>query len=128
MKQNLLPDMELLSVKDRDGNPCDIGVQALRHDDDTYIFLSDMSEETVIARNSAVIINQLVKRLRLNYEKTQFVRHVHTAQSGSLFGRFNIQWDGLAVGSYTFNMLNNLDEADSIREVLFMGDAMPIAA
>ncbi len=128
MKQNLLPNPDLLVLKDRDGLAIELGVQVLRHDGLTYVFMADPDETPVLARNSTVLIGQLVKKLRLNPQNTRFVRHIHTTAGGSLFGSLTVEWDGLAVSSYKFSMMNHLDEADSIREVLFMGDTLPIAA
>ena len=128
MRQNLLPDMLRITLLDRDNQSVDLGINILSYDNTTYIFMADVDEQPVLARNASGFISQLVQKLRLDCAATQFVRHVFTPQSGSLFGMFDVQWQEQTVASYSFTMLNHVDEADSIREVLLMGNSLAVAA
>lgn len=128
MRQNLLPDMLRITLLDRDNQSIDLGINILSYEDTTYVFMADIDGQAVLARNASGFISQLVQKLRLDCDGSRFIRHVFTPQSGSLFGVFDVQWQEQDVGSYSFTMLNHVDEADSIREVLLMGDSLAVAA
>src|SRR5690606_41433947 len=79
-----------------------------------------------VSRNAATDLAQLVPRLVLHPVSTQCYRHVYHPQQGSLFGRFDIVWNGTELVSYKFAMLNNLDEGKRLQEWIAKAAVVPI--
>lgn len=127
MKATLMPKMTGVQLLDRDGVAVTVDVKVFVQAGSVFVFLADRTStgSGLIARNAATYIEQLVERLHLHPEATQFFRHVYLPQQGSLFGRFDIVWRARELASYKFAMLNNLDEGKRLQEWLLT--AAPVA-
>lgn len=113
---------------DRDGVEVGVDVKVFALAGNVSVFLADKQNSTSssVSRNAATYLAQLVQRLDLHPVSTHFYRHVYNPQQGSLFGRFDIVWDGTQLVSYKFVMLNNLDEGKQLREWLDKATLVPI--
>lgn len=112
MRANLLPEMTGMLLVDKDGNEVSVNVKLFKQNGITYVFIADKDgpEASSVARNAALFILQLLEQLNLESESTEFFRHIYTPTTGSLFGRFGVVWQGSKLQSYTFTILNRMDE------------------
>jgi hypothetical protein len=128
MKPTLMPKMTGVQLRDRDGVSVTVDVKVFAHGGKVVVVMADRSTATssLIARNAATYIVQLVERLQLHPGATQFFRHVYFPQQGSLFGRFDVVWQEQQLISYSFVMLNNLDDGKRLQEWLVTAALVPI--
>ncbi len=127
MNKNLLPEMTPIELQDRDGEPLPITLAFFHGAGGHTVFIGDGEgiSHTVIARNTAAILGQLVGYFDLDVGTTAFVRHIVSPQ-GSAFGRFEVNWNVNEVSSYTFKILHNLDEELSVRKVIEDDDRVAV--
>lgn len=120
MKVNLLPQMSPVQLLDRDGSKAQVDIKVLSFQGDTHVFMTDRANvgRASIGRNGGVYIPQLVERLALDRARSYFYRHVFMSTSGSLFGRFDLDWQSDELSSYTFSMLNSLDQGRQLKSLL----------
>ncbi|MGH1370550.1 MAG: hypothetical protein ACRBBW_00840 [Cellvibrionaceae bacterium] len=127
MNKNLLPDMTPIELQDRDGEPLLITLSFFHGPSGHTVFIGDGEgvHRSVIARNTAAILGQLVGFFDLDIANTTFVRHIVSPQ-GSAFGRFEVTWNVNEVASYTFKILHNLDEELAVRKVITNDDRVAV--
>lgn len=127
MNKNLLPGMTPIELQDRDGEPLSITLAFFHGRSGHTVFIGDGEgvHRSVIARNTAAILGQLVGYFDLDIPNTTFVRHIVSPQ-GSAFGRFDVKWNVNEVASYTFKILHNLDEELSVRKVIADDDRVSV--
>lgn len=120
MKVNLIPDMSAVQLLDRDGCKVQVDIKAFHFQGDTHVFMADRANvgRASIGRNGGVYIPQLAERLALDRNRSYFYRHVFMPASGSLFGRFELEWQQRELASYTFSMLNDLDQGRQLKQLL----------
>ncbi len=125
--KNLLPDMTPIELQDRDGEPLPISLAFFHGPQGHTVFIGDGEgvPRSVIARNTAAILGQLVGFFDLDIPTTTFVRHI-VSEQGSAFGRFQVSWNANEVASYTFKILHNLDEELAIRQVIQKHDRVAV--
>lgn len=128
MKTNHLPKMTPVLLNDRDGHEVVVDVKVFALAGVVSVFLSDKTADAsgLISRNAACYLAQLIQRLGVHPASTRFYRHVNHPQQGSLFGRFDIVWDGDELASYKFVMLSNLDEGKNLKEWIAKATNVPI--
>lgn len=120
MKVNLIPGMSAIQLLDRDGCKAQVDIKMFSFQGDTHVFMADRANvgRASIGRNGGVYIPQLAERLALDRSRSYFYRHVFMPASGSLFGRFELEWQQHELTSYTFSMLNNLDQGQQLKQLL----------
>ncbi len=125
--KNLLPEMTPIELQDRDGEPLPISLAFFHGPQGHTVFIGDGDgvPRSVIARNTAAILGQLVGFFDLDIPTTTFVRHI-VSEQGSAFGRFQVSWNANEVASYTFKILHNLDEELAIRQVIQKHDRVAV--
>lgn len=123
-----MPKMTGVQLRDRDGVSVTVDVKVFAEGGKVAVVMADRSSESSsqIARNAANYIGQLVERLQLHPATTQFYRHVYLPQQGSLFGRFDVVWQERQLISYSFAMLNNLDDGKYLQQWLAIASQVPI--
>lgn len=128
MKPTTMPKMTGVQLRDRDGVSVTVDVKVFADGGKVAVVMADRSSESSsqIARNAASYIVQLVERLQLHPATTQFYRHVYLPQQGSLFGRFDVVWQDRQLISYSFAMLNNLDDGKHLQQWLAIASQVPI--
>lgn len=128
MNKNLLPDMTPIELQDREGGPLPIKLAFFHGATGMTVFIGDGDgvHHSVIARNTAAILGQLVGYFDLDILNTTFVRHIVSPQ-GSAFGRFKVSWRTNEVSSYTFKILHNLDEELAVRQILEKDERVVVA-
>lgn len=128
MKTNCLPKMTAMLLLDRDNVEVGVDVKVLALAGTVAVFMADRqgNSSSSISRNAATYLAQLARRLGLHPTSTQFYRHVYHPQQGSLFGRFDIVWNGMALVNYKFVMLNNLDEGKRLQDWIAKATVVPI--
>ena len=125
MKSDLLVKRAPFVVTDREDVPLSIDLRVLRAGDETAVFMADRADaKGLVGRLSAVFIPQIVRRLQLDPDKTRFYRYVYQPAIGAQFGLFQLQWHEGQLVSYTFRMLNNLDEGARVMD--WIGHAQPV--
>ncbi|GEM_PF-4800109 len=125
--KNLLPDMTPIELQDRDGEPLPIKLAFFHGPEGHTVFIGDGEgmPRSLVARNTAAILGQLLGFFDLDIRTTTFVRHI-VAEQGSAFGRFEVIWSANEVSSYTFKILHNLDEELAVRQVLQQHDRVAV--
>lgn len=128
MKTNCLPKMTAMLLFDRDNVEVGVDVKVLALAGTVAVFMADRqgNSSSSISRNAATYLAQLARRLGLHPTSTQFYRHVYHPQQGSLFGRFDIVWNDMALVNYKFVMLNNLDEGKRLQDWIAKATVVPI--
>ena len=128
MKTNCLPKMTAMLLLDRDNVEVGVDVKVLALAGTVAVFMADRqgNSSSSISRNAATYLAQLARRLGLHPTSTQFYRHVYHPQQGSLFGRFDIVWNDIALVNYKFVMLNNLDEGKRLHDWIAKATVVPI--
>jgi hypothetical protein len=128
MKTNCLPKMTAMLLLDRDNVEVGVDVKVLALAGTVAVFMADRqgNSSSSISRNAATYLAQLARRLGLHPTSTQFYRHVYHPQQGSLFGRFDIVWNDIALVNYKFVMLNNLDEGKRLQDWIAKATVVPI--
>ncbi|HTF85937.1 MAG TPA: hypothetical protein VL987_15245 [Cellvibrio sp.] len=128
MKTNCLPKMTAMLLLDRDNVEVGVDVKVLALAGTVAVFMADRqgNSSSSISRNAATYLAQLARRLGLHPTSTQFYRHVYHPQQGSLFGRFDIVWNDMALVNYKFVMLNNLDEGKRLQDWIAKATVVPI--
>lgn len=113
---------------DRDNVEVGVDVKVLALAGTVAVFMADRqgNSSSSISRNAATYLAQLARRLGLHPTSTQFYRHVYHPQQGSLFGRFDIVWNDMALVNYKFVMLNNLDEGKRLQDWIAKATVVPI--
>ena len=119
MKVNLIPKMSAVQLMDRDGLDVSVDIKAFERRGQTHIFMSDQANagNSSIARNGGVFISQLNQRFGLEQNDSFFYRHVFLASSGSLFGRFDLNWQETELSDYTFTMISNPVETFELKSL-----------
>ncbi|MGQ9425800.1 hypothetical protein ACXYTJ_09040 [Gilvimarinus sp. F26214L] len=119
MKKNLLPDMQRVKMKDRDGAEFVMWLEIRKDHERTYVFLSDTHQvgESKLAQDAMFLIEKVKQRLKLDPETTRFFRHIYQEQLGSTFGRFDVDWQG-SEPNYRFRMLTNLEDIQEVQHIL----------
>ena len=119
MKVNLIPKMSAVQLTDRDGTNVLVDIKAFERQGQTHVFMSDQANpgNGSIARNGGVFIPQLSQRFGLQQSDSFFYRHVYLAQSGSLFGRFDLNWQESELSDYTFTMISNPVETFELKSL-----------
>lgn len=127
MNKNTLPDMTPVELQDRDGESLPVTLALFQLDGSQTVFIGDGAgvHHSVIARNTAVILEQLVSLFDLDVLNTTFMRHI-VSPAGSTFGRFKLNWRASEVSSYTFKILHNLDEEVAVRHVISHGERIVV--
>lgn len=119
MKKNLLPNMRRVKMTDSDGKEFVMEMD-LRKDNNglIYVFLSDTHQPGTsrLAQNAMHYIEQIVRRTKLDTKNAVFYRHIYQEESGSSFGRFEVDWENGP--SYKFRMLHNLEDHQKIKELV----------
>lgn len=128
MKINLLPTMTPILLRDREGVEVAVDVKVFALAGNISVFTSDrtVNPSGLISRNAACYLAQLTFRLGLHPVSTSFYRHVFHPVQGSLFGHFDIVWNGGELASYKFAMLSNLDEGKRLQEWISKATNVPI--
>ena len=119
MKVNLIPKMSAVQLMDRDGRRVSVNIKAFERQGQTHVFMSDQSNagNGSIARNGGIFISQLNQRFGLEQSDSFFYRHVFLAASGSLFGRFDLNWQDGELSDYTFTMLSSPAETFALKSL-----------
>lgn len=120
MKANQIPKMTAVLLLDRDAAKVSVDVKAFQYEGETHVFLTDQVDagSGSVARNCGVFIPQILDRFDLDAATTQFYRHVFKPASGSLFGRFELNWQDGELAHYTFAMLSTLGENRSMLDLI----------
>ncbi|MGH1470934.1 MAG: hypothetical protein ACRBCS_07050 [Cellvibrionaceae bacterium] len=120
MRINLLPEMQNVKLADREHNTFYMSVELRKLDGKTYVFMSDGNPvgASVLAKDAVFYLEKISQRLGLDTKTTVFYRHIFQEQMGSLFGRFNVDWENSESLSYQFKMLTNIDDLDNIKEII----------
>lgn len=120
MKKNLLPSMRKVKMTDRQGEEFAMWIEVRKSDDNTYVFLSDTHQlgTSRIAQDAVYLFAKVAKRLNLDAKNSVFYRHIYQEQMGSLFGKFNVDWENKSGPSYKFQMLTNIDDLQSVSKVI----------
>jgi hypothetical protein len=119
MKANLIPKMSAVQLMDRDSRKVSVDIKAFQRQGQTHVFMSDQANagNGSIARNGGVFIAQLNQRFGLEQSDSYFYRHVFLAASGSLFGRFDLNWQANELLDYTFTMISNPVETFELKSL-----------
>lgn len=129
MKPSLFPKMTAVQLVDREGLNQTLDVRLLAQGQEVYVFMADKvtTGNGLLARNAAVYIPQLLDRLQLDPAHARFFRHVYLPTQGSLFGRYEVVWQERQLISYSFAMLNNLDEGKRLKAWIEAASTLPIS-
>lgn len=120
MKKNLLPSMQKISMKDKNGSDFSMSIEVRRNETTTYVFVADTHQlgSSRIAQDAVYYFDKLCRLLKLDGDKTVFFRHIYQEHMGSLFGRFLVNWNAQPEPSYRFQMLTNIDDLQSVNRLL----------
>lgn len=120
MKKNLLPDMQKVKMTSREGKEFVMEIHLRKRGGTTYVFLADTTQlgSSRLAKDAMYYIERIVARLNLDGTNTVFFRHIYQEQMGSAFGRFNVDWKNDSGPSYKFQMLTNIDDLQSIGQII----------
>ena len=120
MKKNLLPTMQAVKVADKNGETTSLSIEVRRGENGIYVFLSDASQlgASRLAQDAVHYFEKVCHRLNLDQHAVTFYRHIFQDQMGSLFGRYQVDWEAKAGPSYRFQMLTNIDELHSVKTIL----------
>ena len=129
VKKNLLPAMIDVRLRDRDSKDVAMTVDAKIHKGRVFVFVSDTHQlgASKLAKDALFFIQQLIDRFQLDATKTEFYRHIYQEQMGSVFGRFNVDWNGGNDPSYRFQMLTNVDDMVGITRILADGELLDLS-
>ncbi|MGI1680089.1 MAG: hypothetical protein K6L75_15210 [Cellvibrionaceae bacterium] len=130
MRTNLLPTMQNVKLTDREGQTLFMSVELRKLGEKTYVFMSDGNPigASALARDAVFYLKKISQRLGLDEKNTIFYRHIFQEQMGSLFGRFNVDWDNGESLSYQFKMLTNIDELVSVKGIIDSSEAISLSS
>ena len=126
MRTNLLPRMQRIALQDKSSAAVHLQLNVLQDQDRVMVFMEDVEGRSALGRCAGILIEQLVERLKLDPENTEFYRHIFADASGSLFGRFHCEWKGRKLESYRFLMLNNISEIKQLQADISIANVFPI--
>jgi len=128
MKKNLLPSMRKVKMTDRQGEEFAMWIEVRKTADKTYVFLSDTHQlgASKIAQDAVYFFTKISKRLNLDEKKSIFYRHIYQEQMGSLFGKFNVDWENQSGPSYKFQMLTNIDDLQSVSKIISASESVSL--
>lgn len=128
VKKSLLPAMLDVRLRDREGKDVVMSVDARTLKGRIYLFVSDTHQlgASHLAKDALYFIQQLVDRFQLDTDNTEFYRHIYQEQMGSVFGRFQVDWNGGSDPSYRFQMLTNVDDMVGITRILADGETVEL--
>ena len=115
-----MPNMQKVKMQDRDGTEFTMQLELRKGEKGYFVFLTDTHQlgGSRLAQDAVFYIEKICQKLCLDNTHTKFYRHIFNEQMGSLFGRFNINWENAGNPSYGFQVLTNLDDLNGINEVL----------
>ncbi len=126
MRKNLLPNMQPMQLTDRDGMVFTVQIEVRKREDQYFVFLSDTHQlgGSRIAQDAMYCFGEIRKQLKLEARKTVFYRHIYQQNMGSLFGRFDMKWGDSSPTTYKFQMLTNIDDLQSVKNLLRDSEAV----
>lgn len=129
MRKNLLPNMQDVKLTDLNGDKLSMSVELRQRDNMTCVFMSDGNSvgSSALAKDAVFYLKKIAKRLGLDTEHTIFYRHIYQEQIGSLFGRFNVDWENNENLSYQFKMLTNVDDLVNVKEIIEDSETISLA-
>lgn len=111
--------MRRVKMTDSDGKEFVMEMDLRKGEDGLiHVFLSDTHQPGTsrLAQNAMYYIQQIVQKTKLDTSKAIFYRHIYMDETGSTFGRFNVDWENGP--SYKFQMLHNLEDHQKIKQFL----------
>lgn len=129
MKKNLMPDMQKVKMSDRSGAEFTMFLEVRKRAKGYVIFVADTHQlgASKLAQDAVFYIEKVCQKLHLDPKQVQFYRHIYQHNMGSVFGRFNINWENPQKPSYKFQMLTNIEELQSVNLIIATSEIVPLA-